>query len=282
MPELPDLEILKEILERRVLGREIGAVRILRPGLLKTFEPSVEKLVGEKFSEITRRGKQLIFTLRSELYLVVHLMLTGRFALCRSEAPPAKATGLCISFADGEDLRLIEQGSVKLAAVYVVEDPLQVKGIGQAGLEPLSSEFTLEALAGMVGGQRRQAKKFLTDQRAIAGIGTAYADEILFQAQISPTRFVNTLSGEEVERLHAAIQEVLGKAIEEIRARAGDRLFTKEIRDFLRIYNRAGRPCPVCGTKIAEVRRAQTRTYYCPTCQTSGKTLPDRRSWLRR
>lgn len=176
----------------------------------------------------------------------------------------------------------MEGSSVKLAAVHLVESPFQVKGIAQAGPEPLSSEFTVEALAGLVQGQRRQAKKFLTDQKAIAGIGTAYADEILFEAQISPTRFVNTLCDEEVERLYEAIRGVLGSAIEVIRARAGDRPFTKEIRDFLRIYNRAGEPCPVCGTQIAEVRRAQTNTYYCPTCQAGGKSLPDRRSWLRR
>lgn len=282
MPELPDLEILKEILQRRVAGREITLVRALRPGLLKTVEPPLDALVGEVFTKIERRGKQLVFTLRSGLHLVVHLMLAGRFVLCKSDTRPTKATGFRITFIDGEDLRLIENGPKKLAAVHVVEEPLQVKGIAEAGLEPLSSEFTVDALTQMVEGRRRQAKKLLTDQKMIVGIGTAYADEILFEAKISPIRYVNTLSPQEVELLHAAIRSVLQDAIEEIRARAGDRLFTDEIRDFLRVYKHTGEPCPVCGTKIAEIRYSQTRTYYCPTCQASGRTLPDRRSWLKR
>ena len=282
MPELPDLEILREILHRRVAGREIASVRALRPGILKTVEPPLEALVGEAFEEIERRGKQLVFTLRPDLHLVVHLMVAGRFVLCKSNTRPTKATGFLMTFADSEDLRLIENGPRKLAAIHIVEDPLQVRSIAQAGLEPLSLEFTVEALTGMVTGRRRQAKKLLTDQRMIVGIGTAYADEILFEAKISPIRYVNTLSPEEVERLHAAVQGVLQKGVGEIRARASERLFTDEIRDFLRVYKHTGEPCPICGTRIAEIRYSQTRTYYCPTCQASGKTLPDRRSWLTR
>ena len=134
----------------------------------------------------------------------------------------------------------------------------------------------------MVAGRRRQAKNLLTDQRMIVGIGTAYADEILFEARISPIRYVSTLSEEEVKRLHGAMQRVLQHATDEIRNRAGDRLFTDEIRGFLRVYKHTGEPCPICGTRIAEIRYSQTRTYYCPTCQASGRTLPDRRSWLKR
>jgi len=282
MPELPDLEILKEILNRRVVDREIASARALRPGILKTVEPSLEDLVGEAFSKIGRRGKQLVFTLRPDLHLVVHLMLAGRFVLCKSDTRPTKATGLRITFVDGEDLRLIENGPKKLAAVHVVEDPRQVKGISEAGLEPLSSEFTVAALAQMVEGRRRQAKKLLTDQRMIVGIGTAYADEILFEAKISPIRYVSTLSEEEVKRLHGATKRVLQHATETIRDRAGDRLFTDEIRDFLRVYKHTGEPCPICGTRITEIRYSQTRTYYCPSCQARGRTLPDRRSWLTR
>lgn len=282
MPELPDLEILKEVLERRIVGREIVSVRALRPGILKTVEPPLESLVGEAFTEIARCGKHLILSLCSDLHLVVHLMRAGRFVLCRSNTRPTKATGLVITFTDGEDLRLIENGPIKLAAVHVVEDPLLVKGIAEAGIETFSPEFTVQALTEMVTGRRRQAKKLLTDQRMITGIGTAYADEILFSARISPIRYVSTLSSEEIERLHRATREVLQNAIEEIRSRIGGSLFTDEIRDFLRVYKREGEPCPVCETKIAEIRYANTRTYYCPTCQAGGRGLPDRRSWIRR
>jgi len=282
MPELPDLEILMEILQRRAADREIVSVRVLRPGLLKSVAPSLDTLIGEAFTTIERRGKRLVFTLLSDLHLVVHLMLAGRFVVCKSNTRPTKATGLAITFIDGEDLRLIENGPRKLAAIHVVEDPLQVKGIAKAGLEPLCPQFTVDALAKMVKGRRRRAKKLLTDQNMIVGIGTAYADEILFQARISPIRYVCTLSSDEVARLHAAVQSVLQKAVDEIRARAGDNLFTDEIRDFLLVYKHTGEPCPVCGNRIAEIRYSQTRTYYCPHCQASGKTLPDRRSWLTR
>jgi len=282
MPELPDLETLKEVLEKRILDREIAATRALRPGILKTVDPPLDSLIGERFTGISRRGKHLILTLRPGLHLVVHLMLAGRFVLCRSDTRLTKASGLVVSFADGEDLRLIENGPTKLVRVYVVADPMDVEEIAQAGIEPLSPQFTVEALAEMVKGRRRQAKKLLTDQRMIAGIGSAYADEILFAARISPIRYVSTLSAEEIARLHGAIVSVLENAIREIRTRVGNSLFTDEVRDFLKVYKRTGEPCPVCGTPIQEIRYAQTRTYYCPNCQSGGKTLPDRRSWITR
>lgn len=282
MPELPDLETLREVLERRIVDREVTSVRALRPGILKTVTPPLTSLIGEAFTGIARRGKYLVLSLRSDLHLVVHLMLAGRFVLCKGNTKATKATGLTITFIDGEDLRLIENGPVKLVKAHVVEDPITVKGIAEAGPEPLSCEFTVETLTQLVTGRRRQAKKLLTDQRMIAGIGSAYADEILFAARISPIRYVSTLSVDEIERLHKAIQRVLRNAIEEIRARVGDSLFTDEIRDFLRVYKRTGEPCPTCGTPIAEIRYANTRTYYCPSCQASGRTLPDRRSWITR
>ena len=282
MPELPELEVQKEILRRRVLGRPIAAARVLRPGILKTVEPPLDAITQRSFSDVTRRGKHLILSLEPALHLVVHLMVAGRFVACRSDTRPTKATGLIVRFAGGEDLRLVENGSVKRAAAYVVKDPADVPWIAQAGIEPLSPEFDVPMLAAMASGKRRQAKKLLTDQDTIAGIGTAYADEILFAAGIAPIRFVNTLHLDEVARLHAAIQDVLSQAIEEVRRRAGDTLVEDDVRDFLKIYRREGEPCPVCGTPIAEIRYAETRTYYCPACQSAGKTLPDRRSWLER
>ncbi len=282
MPEIPDLEVLREALAHKVIGREIAGARTLRPGILKTIDPPLTNLIGKQVIAISRRGKHLIFTLHPDMHLVVHLMLAGRFVLCQSGTRLTKASGLVISFADGEDLRLIENGPIKLVKVYMVTDPMEVEEIAHAGIEPLSPEFTVEALTKMVKGRRRQAKKLITDQRMIAGIGSAYADEILFAAKISPIRYVSTLSDEEIARLHTAIVSVIESAIKEIRARIGDSLFTDEIRDFLKVYKRTGEPCPVCGTPIREIRYAQTRTYYCPTCQSGGKPLPDRRSWITR
>ncbi|MEA3238267.1 MAG: DNA-formamidopyrimidine glycosylase family protein [Candidatus Bipolaricaulota bacterium] len=282
MPELPDLETLKEALEGRILGREIVSARALRPGILKTTAPLLDAVNGRAFSVVARRGKYLILTLEPKLHIVAHLMLGGRFVLCKSKTKITKATGLQVTFADGEDLRLIENGTIKLVKVYIVTDPSKVSGIANAGVEPLSRAFTVQVLAEMARGRRCHVKKLLTDQRAIAGIGSAYADEILFAAGISPVRYVSTLSDDDLERLHEAIGHVLSKAMGEIRKRIGKSLFTDDIRDFLKVYRRTGEPCPVCGAKIAEIRYANTRTYYCPVCQQGGKEVPDRRAWLTR
>ena len=267
MPELPDLEILKEALAARILGRTIASTRAVRPRIVGAGSMPIDVLAGKEFSGVTRRGKYLILSVSPSLHLVVHLMLSGRFVLCRSETKITKATGLQITFSDGEDLRLIENGKIKLVVVHVVADPLDVEGVASAGVEPLSADFTAQMLKDLGRGRRCHVKKLLTDQHAIAGIGSAYADEIMFAAHMSPVRYVSTLSDDEFERLHDAIVSVLSAAIEEIRSRIGDSLFTDDIRDFLKVYKRTGEPCPVCGTKISEIRYANTRTYYCPVCQ---------------
>ena len=271
MPELPELEVLKEVLERRVVGREIGVVRILRPGVLSMGGVPVEALNGNLFSEVSRRGKHLVLSAKRDLHMVIHLMTAGRLIICRGNTRATKATSLIVAFSDGEDLRLIENGPVRLVQVHMVKDPLQVKGIAGQGIEPLSSALTVDALNDMVAKRRRQAKRLLTDQQMIAGIGSTYADEILFDAKISPVRYVNTLCSMEIEQLRRSITKVLENAIEQIRICIGDSLFTDEVRDFMRVYKRTGQACLVCGTKIAEIRYANTRTYYCPRCQRSRK-----------
>ncbi len=271
MPELPELEVLKEVLERRVVGREIGMVRILRSGVPNMRGVPVEALNGNLFSEVSRRGKHLVLSAKRDLHMVIHLMTAGRLIICRGNTRATKATSLIVAFSDGKDLRLIENGPVKLVQAHVVNDPLQVKGIAQQGIEPLSSALTVDALSDMVAKRRRQAKRLLTDQQMIAGIGSTYADEILFDAKISPVRYVNTLCSMEIEQLRRSITKVLENAIEQIRIRIGDSLFTDEVRDFMRVYKRTGQACLVCGTKIAEIRYANTRTYHCPRCQGSRK-----------
>ncbi len=271
MPELPELEVLKEVLERRVVGRTIGMVRILRPGVLSMGGVPVEALNGNLFSEVSRRGKHLVLSAGRDLHMVIHLMTAGRLIICRGNTRATKATSLIVAFSDGKDLRLVENGPVKLVQVHMVKDPLQVKRIAQQGIEPLSSALTTGAINDMVAKRRRQAKRLLTDQQMITGIGSTYADEILFEAKISPVRYVNTLCSMEIEQLHRSITKVLENAIEQIRIRIGDSLFTDEVRDFMRVYKRTGQACLVCGTKIAEIRYANTRTYYCPRCQRSRK-----------
>lgn len=282
MPELPELVVMCESLREHVIGRRIAEAKPYRAGILKTVEPPVERLAGSRFREAGRRGKHLILTASPELHVVLHLMLAGRLVLCKSGTRVTKATGFVVSFDDGEDLRLVENGHVKRAKVHVVADPSDVAWIAGAGPEPLSEGFTVDVLRDAVRGRRQQLKKVLTDQQTVVGIGTAYADEICHAARLSPIRYVSTLSLDEVGRLHESIRSVLSEAIVEIRARSGGSLLAGHDREFLRVYKKTGQPCPVCGATIAEIRYAETRTYYCPECQSAGRALPDRRSWLTR
>jgi len=282
MPELPELDVMQEVLTEKVIGRTIAAVRVYHPALLKTLEPDLDSLVGRRFTAISRRGKHLVFTITDDLHLVVHLMVAGRLILCRSNTKATKASGCVLTFDDGEDLRIIENASIRRVRVHVVCDPLDVEAIANAGLEPLSDEFTVPYLSRHVLERKRQLKKLLTDQTIIAGIGTAYADEILFDAKLSPIRYGTTLGADEIDRLHASIQSVLRWAIEEIRADAGGATVTPHERRFARVYKKSEQPCPDCGTKIAEIRYAQTKTYYCPGCQCQGSSIRDRRSWITR
>jgi len=280
MPELPELEVMCEVLSQQLSGRPIAGARAIHPGLLKTVDPPLEALAGRTFETVSRRGKHLILSCSDDLHIVVHLMLAGRWIRCGGDTKVTRATGFVVSFEDGEDLRIIENGTKRRVRVHVVRDPLDVEHVANAGIEPLIDAFTVGYLSAGLGGLRRQLKKAITHQPFIAGIGSAYADEALFAAKLSPIRYASTLSTEEIKRLHTGIQETLSAAIEEIRSRTDGALVATHDREFLQIYKRTGEPCPECGTKIEEIRYAQKKIYYCPSCQASDKILPDRRSWL--
>jgi formamidopyrimidine-DNA glycosylase len=282
MPELPELEVMRESLSSRLLGRRIAAAEAYRPGILKTVEPSLDALAGESFRNVARRGKQLILSCRDDLHLVLHLMVAGRLVLTQTSTKVTKATGFVISLADGEDLRLVENGTAKRAKVHVVRSPDDVEWVARAGVEPLNDEFTADVVTRLLGGERRQLKKLITDQARIAGIGTAYADEVLFAARLSPIRYANTLDPAEAARLHAAIRSVLAAAVERTRQQADGSLVGERRSEGMSVYKRTGEPCRACGAPIVEIRFAETRTYYCPQCQSKGKTIADRRAWLRR
>jgi formamidopyrimidine-DNA glycosylase len=282
MPELPELEVMREVLEARVVGRTIREARAYRPGILNTVEPPLGALAGESFQNVTRRGKHLILGCGDRLFLVVHLMVAGRLVLTGSVNKVTKATGFVVSFADGEDLRLVENGTAKLAKVHVVRDPQNAEWVARGGIEPLGGDFAVADVSRLFAGQRRHLKKMITDQALLVGIGTAYADEILFAARLSPIRYANTLEPDEVERLHGAIRSVLEAAVERTRRESGGALVGERRVEGMAVYKRTGEACVACGGAIAEIRFAETRTFYCPRCQSKGKTIADRRAWLRR
>jgi len=266
VPELPDLEVAKDVLTPRIVGRTVRGVEASHADLARTGEGSVASLKCGGVRSLARRGEYLVFSI-GDVHLVVGL---GRWAWLwhgPGEYPPTTATRFRIAFDDGTDLRLIEGKVPPRAAVWVVADPGRSEPLTGLGWEPLSPEFTPEVLRGLLAGRRRTLKELLTDRSLIAGIGDAYADEILFTARLSPVRFAHTLTPEEVHRLWEATQSTLRWAIGEIRARVGDALVEREVRDFLRVHGRAGAPCPACGAAIAEFRFDDARTGYCPRCQ---------------
>ncbi|MGB9757316.1 MAG: Fpg/Nei family DNA glycosylase [Candidatus Bipolaricaulaceae bacterium] len=273
MPELPDLEVIRENLAARLLGRAVLSLKVRRPGLVQAGPSDLFPLLGKTVREVSRRGKHLVFHFDENLFLIVHLMRFGWLWHGPSRYEVTKATTLSLSFDDGTDLRLIEPGTPQIAAVWLYSDLSQAEPLKKLGPEPFSPEFTLENFSQALRGKRRQVKKILLDQAIVAGIGNAYADEILFWAKLSPFRYIHTMTEEEIERLWRAIPETLRWAVAEIKARVGGDLFDKEIRDFLYVHGRAGAPCRVCGTPIGEVLFEGQRTNFCPHCQNVGQPV---------
>jgi formamidopyrimidine-DNA glycosylase len=290
MPELPEVESLRRFLAEHVVGRTVERVYPLAVHALKTYDPPVTALEGRAFDGVDRHGKFL--DLRAgELHLLVHLARAGwiRWYDALPQGPPRPGKGplaLRVRLAgpgpDGGSgdaaagFDVTEAGTQKHLAVYVVRDPDEVPGVARLGPDPLAEAFTVEAFAAMLAGERRQIKGVLRDQSVLAGIGNAYSDEILHVARMSPFKLAARLSGDEVASLHAAIGATLRDAVERSRGLAL-RDLKSEKKSGLRVHGRTGEPCPVCGDTIREVSFSDSSLQYCPTCQTGGKPLADRR-----
>jgi formamidopyrimidine-DNA glycosylase len=277
MPELPELEVLKENLASKILGKKIEKVKIFKPYLLKTLARPEKDLIADKFTQIHRRGKYLIFSTTSGFKVVIHLMLSGRIEYSLRKRKYGKAVSAIFSFQGGVDMCILEFGPQKRAALYVVRDLKEIPNFRNLGIEPLDSTFTHAVLHQLLHKENRRLKSFLVSQRSIMGIGNAYADEILWEAGLSPFKSAMTLRVQETESLHRAIQTVLRWAIGEIKKRVGEELPIKEPREFLRIHNKKGGKCPRCEQIIQWVSYRDRNTYYCPDCQTQGRILKDRR-----
>ncbi|MGW8973304.1 Fpg/Nei family DNA glycosylase [Streptomyces platensis] len=283
MPELPEVESLAQFLADRLAGRTVGRVYPVAVHALKTYDPPVTALEGGACEGVTRRGKFLDLRVGA-LHLVLHLARAGwvRWNDTLPAVPPRPGKGplaLRVRLAgpdDGAGFDVTEAGSQKHLAVYVVRDPQEVPGVARLGPDPLGEDFTLAAFRALLEGERRQIKGVLRDQRVLAGIGNAYSDEILHRARMSPFKLAATLSGEEVERLYAAVGSTLTEAVERSRGLALKDL-KAEKKSGLRVHGRKGEPCPVCGDTVREVSFSDSALQYCPTCQTGGKPLADRR-----
>lgn len=281
MPELPEVESLAAFLRERAVGHALARIDVLAISALKTYDPPINALAGLTVTGVGRHGKFLDLDVDG-LHLVIHLARAG-WLRWQDEVPtrPVRPGGknplaLRVHLDDGSGFDLTEAGTKKGLAVYVVRDPSDVPGVATLGPDPLDEAFTVEALKEIVNGRRTQIKGLLRDQRVIAGIGNAYSDEVLHVAKMSPFKMAASLTDEEVAKLHRAIGSTLRDAVERSAGLAAGDL-KAEKKTGLRVHGRAGQKCPVCGDTIREVSFADRALQYCPTCQTGGKPLADRR-----
>ncbi len=280
MPELPEVEALASFLRARAVGRVVARVDPVAVSVLKTYDPPVTALAGLEVVGATRHGKFLDLDV-SGLHLVVHLARAG-WLQWREELPSAPPRmgkgpiGLRVHLDDGSGFDLTEAGTKKGLAVYVTSDVSTVPGVARLGVDPLSPAFTEELLSGLLAGQRGQVKGLLTDQSLIAGVGNAYSDEVLWEVGLSPFKPAKNLTEQDVARLHAAIVDTLRAAVGRAEGLAAGKL-KAEKKSGLNVHGRAGLPCPRCGDTVREVSFADKALQYCPTCQTEGKPLADRR-----
>jgi len=280
VPELPEVQALVGFLRARAVDRVIARVDVPGIQVLKTYDPPVTALAGLTVTGVSRHGKFLDLDV-SGLHLVVHLARAGwlqwKQALAPAPPRPGKGPlGLRVHLDDGSGFDLTEAGTQKRLAVYVVRDPALVPGVARLGVDPMAAEFTEQLLAGLLAGVRGQVKGVLTDQSLIAGLGNAYSDEVLWQVRLSPFKPAANLSAEDVTRLHTAIVDTLRAATGRAEGLAAAAL-KAEKKDGLQVHGRAGQPCPRCGDTVREVSFATKSLQYCPTCQTAGQPLADRR-----
>ncbi len=276
MPELPDVVVYLEALERRILGRRLSCVRFLSPFVLRTVEPPITALYDRQVLALRRIGKRLVLGFEDELYLVIHLMIAGRLRWGPPGAKPPGRIGLAAFDFDEGTLMLTEAGTRRRASLHVVRGSLGLAGFERGGLEPL--EASLEEFAVQLGLESHTLKRALTDPRLFSGIGNAYSDEILHRARLSPLKLTGRLSDEETARLYAAVQAVLQEWTERLRVETGEGFPEKvtAFREGMAVHGRYRQPCPTCGTPVQRIRYAENETNYCPSCQTEGRLLADR------
>ncbi|HUB01253.1 MAG TPA: DNA-formamidopyrimidine glycosylase family protein [Terriglobales bacterium] len=276
MPELPDITIYIEALEKRILGQTLESVRIASPFLLRTVSPPVSSAEGQRVRALRRVGKRIAIGVENDVWLVLHLMIAGRLHWKKRGAKVSPPRGLAaFDFANGT-LVWTEAGSQKRASLHIVADEAALSALDPGGIEVLESD--LARFAKMLTSQNHTLKRALTDPRLFSGIGNAYSDEILFEAKLSPLAMTQKLKSEEIERLYRATRESLTRWTERLREESGKN-FPENVtafREGMAVHGRYKEACPRCGSKVQRIRYASNETNYCPTCQTAGRLLADR------
>jgi formamidopyrimidine-DNA glycosylase len=274
VPELPDITVYIEALEKRILGQELVHVLISAPYLLRTVTPSLESVEGKRVVRLRRIGKRIAIGFEGDLWLVLHLMIAGRLHWSENKKPKGKSLAV-FEFTTGT-LSLTEAGSRKRASLHVLSGEAALDALDPGGSDVL--QIDVDQFAAILRSENHTLKRALTDPHLFSGIGNAYSDEILHAAQLSPLLLTSKIDDEEVARLYGSIRSQLIQWTDRLRAEAGGR-FPEKVTAFragMAVHGRFREACPRCGAKIQRIRYADNETNYCPRCQTEGKLLADR------
>jgi formamidopyrimidine-DNA glycosylase len=276
VPELPDVTVYLEALHRRIAGRRLNKLRLASPFVLRTFDPPASAVAGKRVTSLRRLGKRIVLGLEDDLFVIIHLMIAGRFRWLPPNAKIPGKLGLAAFDFDDGTLVLTEAGSKRRASIHIVRGEEAVRAHDPGGIEPL--EMSLDDFRTALTRERHTLKRTLTDPHVFAGIGNAYSDEILHRARLSPVQMTTNLDDDEIERLFHAVRSTLTDWIERLRAETGDK-FPEKVTAFrpeMAVHGRYGKPCPDCGTPVQHIVYAENETNYCARCQTGGKLLADR------
>jgi formamidopyrimidine-DNA glycosylase len=276
MPELPDITVYLDALARRVLGHQLWRVQLASPFVLRTVDPPLASLGGKTVRELRRIGKRIVFALDDDFFLVVHLMVAGRFRWHDKTPKLSRRLALAAIEFDSGTLVLTEAGTKRRASLYVVRGEQALRELDRGGMEVLDS--SRDEFIARLRSENHTLKRSLADPRLFSGIGNAYSDEILHRAGLSPLMLTSKLTDDQAARLHSATISTMTDWIARLRAETGGK-FPEKVTAFrpeMAVHGKFRQPCPVCGTPVQRIRYADNETDYCPTCQTGGKLLADR------
>jgi formamidopyrimidine-DNA glycosylase len=276
MPELPDVTVYVELIAAKTIGRKIERVRIASPFVVRSVDPPVRDVEGKMVREIRRIGKRIAIGLDDDLWIVIHLMIAGRFRWLKPGAKIPGRLGLAAFDFENGTLVLTEAGTQRRASITVVRGEGSLADIDRGGVEPL--EVDEKTFAEQLARENHTLKRSFTDPTLFSGIGNAYSDEIFHRARVSPIKLTSRLTPDEVTRLYHATREVLTEWTERLRNEAGGEFPAKvtAFHDEMAVHGKYGKPCPVCGSPVQRIRYASNETNYCARCQTEGKLLADR------
>lgn len=276
MPELPDITVYLEALERRLVGHVLEQIRLLDLFVLRTAVPPIDSLTKRRVTQLRRLGKRIALGFEGDRWLVLHLMIAGRLQWTAPGQKSSARNVLAELRFDSGTLALTEAGTKRRASLHVVDGSAGLAAHDRGGIDVFSA--TRDEFAKVLTAENHTLKRALTDPQSFSGIGNSFSDEILHAAKLSPIALTQKLSADEISRLHAAVREVLRTWTERLRREVGEG-FPEKVTAFrpeMAVHGKFGKPCPVCGTPVQRIVYAENEVNYCPTCQTGGRLLADR------